>query len=337
MHARVLTSAAIAGVVLLGATTIGQQRRHLNPQIDLLIAKKAVIGLGVPTAGRGGGNRGGDTAPPPPVRTPADFAKDVIAHPEADFFFTAMMERNIDGGSAAMIALQDALAEAGNVERSPRLRFAVTSKAPNISRPGAPVDQAAYVTNLSRQLNAGVSSIAFVEVDTAEELELGIAALRFAARGGKRPEDVGNAPKYWGLTEAEYRRRADVWPLNPDGELVVWAIIESKEGLSNIREIAQVKGLSVLAAGAGTLGSVFSTTNADGQRQRDSVAWEAAIQTVLTTCKEFKLACAYPVGEADVETRMQQGFNVAILQSFAEPAFRTVAKARQVSGRDKEK
>jgi hypothetical protein len=34
---------------------------------------------------------------------------------------------------------------------------------------------------------------------------------------------------------------------------------------------------------------------------------------------------------------MQQGFNVAILQSFSDAAFRTVAKARQVSGRDKEK
>ena len=64
MRARVLTSAAVAGVVLLGATAIGQQRGHLNPMIDLLIAKKAVIGLGVPTAGRGGGNRGGEPAAP---------------------------------------------------------------------------------------------------------------------------------------------------------------------------------------------------------------------------------------------------------------------------------
>jgi 4-hydroxy-2-oxoheptanedioate aldolase len=213
----------------------------------------------------------------------------------------------------------------------------VTSKATNISTPGTPADPARYVTNISRQLNAGVSSFAFVEVDTAEELQLGIAAMRFASRGGTRPDDVGNAPKYWGLTEAEYRRRADVWPLNPDGELVVWAIVESKEGLANIREIAQVKGLSVLAAGASTLGGVFSTTNAEGQRTRDNAAWEAAIQSVLAACKEFKLACAYPVNEADVETRMQQGFNVAILQSFSDAAFRTVAKARQVSGRDKEK
>jgi hypothetical protein len=56
---------------------------------------------------------------------------------------------------------------------------------------------------------------------------------------------------------------------------------------------------------------------------------------VLAACREFKLACAYPVNENDVETRMQQGFNVAILQSFNDAAFRAVAKGRQFSGRDK--
>jgi len=97
-----------------------------------------------------------------------------------------------------------------------------------------------------------------------------------------------------------------------------------------------VKGLSVLAPGAGTLGGVFSSTNAEGARVRDNVAWEAAIQSVLAACKEFKLACAYPVRENDIETRYQQGFNVGILQSFDESAFRAVAKGRQISGRDKD-
>jgi len=157
--------------------------------------------------------------------------------------------------------------------------------------------------------------------------------MRFKANGGVRPEDVGNAPKYWGISEAEYRRTADVWPLNPQGELVVWAIIETKEGLANVREIAQVPGLSVLVPGAGTLGGVFSTTGADGRRVRDDVAWEAAIQTVLAACKEFKLACGYPVSETDIETRMQQGFNVGILQAFNESAFRAVTKGRQLGGR----
>lgn len=344
----------LVGAAVLGVSVTGQQGGHLNPMVDLLIARKAIFGMGVPSVGRGGGggNRGGapggaaattptptPTTPPAPPKTPADLAQDALAHPETDYFFTASMERNIDGGSAALIALQDALAEVGNVRKSPspRLLMPVNSKAPNISSADKPADPANYVTNISRQLNAGVSSIDFVEVDNAEELRQGIAAMRFKANGGTRPDDVGNAPKYWGLSEAEYRRKADVWPLNPNGELVVWAIVETKEGLANVREIAQVKGLSVLVPGAGTLGSVFSTTNAEGRRVRDDVAWEAAIQQVLSACKEFKLPCGYPVSETDIETRMQQGFNVGILQQFNDAAFRAVAKGRQLSGRDKDK
>ena len=348
--------AIAAGLVVLGASAAGQQSKHLNPMVDLLSANKAIFGLGVPTVGRGGGNRGGQGAaqaggaatagtaataapapstPAAPPKTPLELAKDALAHPEADFFFTAMMERNIDGGSATITAFQDALAELGNVAKgsSPRLLVPINSKATNISRADMPADPANYVTNISRQLNAGISSIAFVEVDSAEELRLGIAAMRFKSKGGTRPEEVGNAPKYWGLSEAEYRRKADVWPLNPEGELVVWAIVETKEGLANVREIAQVPGLSVLVPGAGTLGGVFSTTNAEGQRVRDNAAWEAAIQSVLAACKEFKKPCGYPVSENDVEARYQQGFTVGILQSFADPAFRAVAKGRQISGR----
>jgi len=306
----------------------------------------------VPTVGRagGGGRRGGGapagnpvttptpaptpTTPPPPPKTPAELAADAIAHPEADYFFTAMMENNIDGGSATMTALQEALAAAGPLTTSgpKRLRMPVNSKGPNISAADMPADPAKYVTNISRQLNVGVSTISFVEVDNAEELRQGIAAMRFKSNGGVRPDDVGNAPKYWGISEAEYRKRADVWPLNPEGDLLVMAIVETKEGLANVREIAQVKGLSVLAPGAGTLGGVFSTT-VDGKRVRDDVAWEAAIQSVLSACKEFKLHCAYPVSEADIETRMQQGFNVGILQAFNDAAVRAVAKGRQLSGR----
>ena len=352
MNARVALGLVSAAV--LGLSVTAQQPTHLNPMVDLLIAKKAIFGLGVPTVGRGGGGgnrgRGGapaagtavttptpaptPTTPPPPPKTPAELAADAMAHPEADYFFTQMMETNIDAGSTTMAALQDAIAAAGPLSTtSPkRLKVPVTSKAPNISSPETPADPAKYVNNISRQLNVGVSTIAFVEVDNAEELRQGIAAMRFKSNGGVRPDDVGNAPKYWGISEAEYRKRADVWPLNPEGDLVVMAIVETKEGLSNVREIAQVKGLSILAPGAGTLGRVFSTT-VDGKSVRDDVAWEAAIQQVLIACKEFKLPCAYPVNENDIETRMKQGFNVGILQSFNDAAFRAVAKGRQLAGR----
>lgn len=351
---RVRLFVCLCAVVFVGVVAQGQQSAHINPMIDLITAKSPMFGLGLPTAGRqggGGGRPGGAGAarggggtigasvqtPPPapatPPRTPAELAADAIAHQEADWFFTAAMERSIDAGEPGILAFQEAMADAGPVGGTPRrLRAPINSKAPNITRPGEP-QPSDYINNLSRQLNAGVSVISFVEVDTAEELRMGIEALRFASKGGKRPEHVGNAPKYWGLSEAEYRRKADVWPLNPEGEIVVWAIIESKEGLENIREIAQVPGLSVMAAGAGTLGGVFSTTDADGRRVRDDAAWEGAIQKILSTCKEFTLMCAYPVSEADIETRMQQGYTVGILQSFNDMAFRAVAKGRQLGGR----
>ena len=53
------------GLAVLGVSVAGQQTRHLNPMVDLLSAKKAVYGLGLPTAGGrgGGGNRGGQGAP----------------------------------------------------------------------------------------------------------------------------------------------------------------------------------------------------------------------------------------------------------------------------------
>ena len=69
-----------------------------------------------------------------------------------------------------------------------------------------------------------------------------------------------------------------MWPLDPNGELLAWAIIETKEGVEKVREIAQVKGLSAVIVGAGTLGGVYRTTNAEGQQVRDDAAWEAGIQ-----------------------------------------------------------
>jgi 2-keto-3-deoxy-L-rhamnonate aldolase RhmA len=357
MKARV-TIGLLSAAAVVGVSMTAQQPTHLNPMVDLLIAKKAIFGVAVPSVGRGGGGRPGGapgaagtagggsaagaaatpaatpTTPPPPPKTPAELAADAIAHPEADFFFTASMERNADTGAAALIPLQEALVAAGPLTPSApkRLRMPIHSKAGNISSAEMPADPARYGANIARQLNVGVSTLAFVEVDNAEELRQGIAAMRFKSKGGIRPNDVGDAPKYWGISEAEYRKRADVWPLNPEGDLLVLAIVETKEGLENVREIAQVPGLSILTPGAGTLGGVFSSM-VDGKRVRDDVAWEAAIQKVLAACKEFKKQCGYPVNENDVETRYQQGFNFGILQAFNDAAFRAVAKGRAISGR----
>lgn len=312
--------------VVLCVPVFAQSRPHLNPVIDLLKEGRAVFGLATPSA------RAGRGAPADaPLKSPLDLANETLAHPEADYFFNGGMEGGVERGLDAFTQFADALVAAGGVVTSPapRLRAPMNVKTPKIS-----TDPAKAIQNISRQLNAGVTTISFVHVDTAKELEQGIAAMRFASRGGTRPDDVGSAPKYWGVTEQEYRERADVWPLNPNGELVAWAIIETKDGLANVREIAQVKGLGVLIPGAGTLRGVFSTKDAAGNTVRDEQAWEAAIQQVLAACREFKVACGYPATAADIEMRMTQGFSVFIVQQFNENGFNAVTIGRKAAGRD---
>jgi len=368
MRARALIG--LLSVVIAGVSVAGQSGRHLNPMVDLLIAKKAVFGVAIPTASTGGGNRGGGRAgapgaqtaagapttppapatPPTPPKTPVELAKDAIAYRNADYFFTGSMERNVDGPGrnggpsplAAFTEFQDALLTLGPVDKKPypHLLVPVNAKTINISSPDTPADPAKYVTNIGKQLNAGIMTLSFVEVDSAEELRQGIAAMRFASKGGKRAEDVGNAPKYWGLSEKDYRKKADVWPLSSDGELVVWAIVETPEGLKNVREIAQVKGLGVLVPGAGTLGGVFRKVDADGKPvldangrgMRDDVAWEAAIQKVLAACKEFNVPCGYPATPTDIEMRMKQGFSVFVM-NWGDPGFQAIELGKKAAGR----
>jgi 4-hydroxy-2-oxoheptanedioate aldolase len=208
-----------------------------------------------------------------------------------------------------------------------RWRHPLSVKTPKIAD-----DRAKAVENISRQLNLGVSTIVFVGVESADEVKTGLAAMRFTSKGGTRPADVGRAPKYWGMTDAAYRERADLWPLNPSGELTNWTIVESKEGLAHVREIAAVKGISVLFPGAGTLRGVFTTTDAEGKRVFDAEGWEKAIQQVLAACKEFNVPCGYPATEADIETRIQQGFSVFIM-NWGDPGFRAVEIGRRVTGR----
>ena len=317
MRTRIVTT--VIGVTALGALAIAQPKGRLNPMIDLLEQKKPVFGLYAPRAPSGG--RGGATAPAP-VKTPADLAKEALAYEPYDILFSGAMERNFDAGYASFAQL------VGELAKSPvRLKHPLVTKIPGIAD-----DPSKAGDNISRQLNLGVSTIVFVDVESADEVKQGLAAMRFKANGGTRPDDVGTAPAYWGLSEQEYRAKADLWPLNPNGELVNWSIVESKAGLANIREIAAVKGVGVLFPGAGTLRGVFTTVNQDGERIFDEAGWEGAIQQVLAACKEFTVACGYPATEKDIELRMKQGFSVFII-NWGEAGFRTVEIGRKASGR----
>lgn len=326
MRTRILIALAMAFAVV--ASGVAQKKQRLNPVVGLLEEGKPVFGVYWPTNPMG--RRGAPPPPDAPRRTPAELAKEALAYENADFLFSGSMEGSVDRGLPGFIDFAKATMDAGALRKTPfpHLPHPLIVKTSKISE--ATPEQT--ISNISRQLNVGASGIMFVEAESADEVRLGINAMRFKANGGTRPDDVGGAPAYWGMTEAEYRKKADLWPLNKDGELINWTIVESKEGLAHVREIAAVKGIGVLWPGAGTLRGVFSSTNEKGERVTDMVAWENAIQQVLAACREFKVPCGFPANANDIELRMKQGFSVFVM-NWGDSGFKTVEIGRKASGR----
>jgi 4-hydroxy-2-oxoheptanedioate aldolase len=332
MRSRLVLVPVALSLAALTVSLAGQApaRHRLNPVIELLEQHKPVFGVYNPANPTGRG-RGGVTVPisPADIKAPIDRAREALAYSRADFLFNGTFEESVDRAIGPYGDFVKATAEAGALVTTPfpRLPHPLIVKTAKI----AP-DFSTAVSNISRELNLSVSGIMFVETESADEVRRGLAAMRFKSKGGTRPDEVGAAPAYWGMTEAQYKQKADLWPLNPDGELVNWTIVESKEGLAHVREIAAVPGIGVLWPGAGTLRGVFSTTNAAGERVLDTAGWEGAIQQVLAACKEFKVPCGFPATPADIEMRMKQGFSVFVM-NWGEAGFKAVDLGRAAGGR----
>lgn len=289
---------------MLGAQE--QYSRRLNPMIELIEQGKPVFGLYMPR------DRSGN-------RTPMTLAREAISNRKIDFLFSGNMPNRFP-------LFLDGLKAEGVVKKG-QLTHPMMLKIHKISN-----DPQGALNEISEQLNLGVSGQMFVEVETAEEVLFGLTAMRYKSKGGTRPDSVGNASAYWGMSEKEYREKADLWPLNPSGELINWTIIESEKGLVNTREIASIKGIGVLWPGAGTLRRVTARLTASGESVPDPVAHEASIQRVLAACKEFNVACGIPANPGDIEKRMKQGFSVFVM-GWGEDGFKTVDIGRRVGGR----
>jgi 4-hydroxy-2-oxoheptanedioate aldolase len=155
--------------------------------------------------------------------------------------------------------------------------------------------------------------------------------MRFKSKGGTRSEDVGSAPAFWGMSEKEYKEKADLWPLNSERRARELDDRREQGGLEKVARSRRSKGIGVLWPGAGTLRGVFSTQQPDGTRKLDEAAWEASIQKVLAACKEFNVPCGYPATPNDIEMRMKQGFSVFVM-NWGDPASRQLKSEKRPPG-----
>jgi len=162
-------------------------------------------------------------------------------------------------------------------------------------------------------LDLGVFGVMFPFIGNREEAWNAIQSMRyprpldssFRDPHGLRGRGGGPHSWYWGVSGGDYYRRADVWPLNPEGDLLAIIQIETAEGVEKIEEIVTTPGVGAIFIGPLDLATQMGYGDSPGAPEV-----QAAIQTVLEACLRHGVPCGLTTGANDVEARIAQGFRI---------------------------
>ena len=110
----------------------------------------------------------------------------------------------------------------------------------------------------------------------------------------------------WGVDRKRYLEIADVWPLNPKGEIMLGLKIEDKQALSRVEESLAVPGIAFAEHGPRDMGLSYGYLEgrADPPVPKEV---KAAGDRVLAACKARKIAFLDNVLPENVERRIDEG------------------------------
>jgi 4-hydroxy-2-oxoheptanedioate aldolase len=150
-------------------------------------------------------------------------------------------------------------------------------------------------------LAAGVHGVWVDHARDPDAVRAFVAACRFPFQAAGRdlglPEGLrgqGNlafAQSIWGVDYREYQRRADPWPLNPDGELLLGIKIEDRHGLQDAHAIAATPGIYYCEWGPGDMAMSHGILDYKGYFDRESDSdpklreLRSAMDTVRDACQ----------------------------------------------------
>ena len=148
---------------------------------------------------------------------------------------------------------------------------------------------------VKQTLDYGVYGLVVPHLNTPEEAVAWCQAARYPQLReatdyepqGLRGTAPANAQRYWGVDYDTYYVRADLWPLDPDGELLLMPLVEEEEGGHNIRDILK----AAPGVGAIFLGEVDLSVSLGYPMQREHPDVVAARDIVLAACKDAGVPC----------------------------------------------
>ncbi len=268
------------------AASIKQPYLHLNPVIEKLAGEKHVFGVST-----------SDFSP--------QNARSLARDADIDFVYLDMEHSamRFDQLEIFLSCMTDkaGILERGNAQAHPAVfaRFAPYAS-----------EEAQWV--VKHALDLGLMGILINNVETPEQAENIVRTMRYMpARDSKIPDPrgvrgtAGAAPWFWGISGNEYRKRADLWPLNPEGDLLFWPMIETVEGVKNADAIAQVPGV-----GGFYLGAAQDLSNSLGVPDPSHPDVDAAMTEILDVCRTHSIPVGGTVNPANVAAKMEQGYRI---------------------------
>ena len=104
----------------------------------------------------------------------------------------------------------------------------------------------------------------------------------------------------------EYEQKADPWPLNPDGELLLGVKEEDKYALANVSENLKIPGIGMAEWGPGDMALSLGVRGPGNVAERDP-KMVAARARVFAACKANKIFFLNSMNPGNVVDMIKEG------------------------------
>jgi 4-hydroxy-2-oxoheptanedioate aldolase len=168
---------------------------------------------------------------------------------------------------------------------------------------------------VQQALAQGVHGVHLCRARSPEAVKLFVEAARYPFHNaGRESLDEGvrgfGSQKFaawvWGIDEKSYLLKADVWPLNPEGEIMLGLKIEDKTALAHVEKSLKVAGIAFAEHGPRDMG--FSYGYLDGRADPPvPVEVAKAGDRVLAACKRYGVFFLDNVLPENVVQQIQKG------------------------------
>ncbi len=128
----------------------------------------------------------------------------------------------------------------------------------------------------------------------------------------------GSSAAIWGLPAQEYLAVADVWPLNPRGELMLGLKIENKRALANAETSTKVPGIAFAEWGPGDMGMSHGYPDAHDAPYPEDM--QAARARIMAASKASGLAFLNGVNTENVASMIEGGVMICASRTGEEAA-----------------